>query len=112
MKYSANITEYDECISLVEWLKLNNIDFAHIHQEFYTKSWKQKMKAKKMGVQAGIPDYMVVYRGKLIFIEMKRRGGKISVFQKHWLGVLGKIKNVEAVVCFSAEEAINYLKSI
>jgi hypothetical protein len=37
---------------------------------------------KQRGVRSGIPDVLVVYRGKPIFIELKSRAGKASTEQK------------------------------
>lgn len=37
---------------------------------------------KRQGLKPGIPDVLVVYQGRAIFIEMKRPGGRLSPAQK------------------------------
>jgi hypothetical protein len=37
---------------------------------------------KQRGVKPGVPDILVLYRGKLIAIELKSRGGKCSAPQR------------------------------
>ena len=37
---------------------------------------------KAMGVKAGVPDIIVVYRGRMIAIELKAAGGSLSPAQK------------------------------
>lgn len=105
-------TEHEECVVLVEYLKLKNIKHTHINNEMWTNSWKQKMKAKKEGVSRGFPDYLILLPGKLLFIEMKRvKGGKVSPQQKEWIEELNKIgSNVEAIVCKGADIAIDEIE--
>ena len=107
-------TEYEECVAFVEYLKLKNLLFTHIAQETYTKSWNQKRKNKAMGVRKGFPDYVIVVKNKLIFIEMKRKkGGVVSDEQAGWQNALKNISpNVYAEICYGADEAINFVEYI
>ena len=109
MNLITNPPEYEECLALVSYLQYLNIPFAHIHQEWWTTSWKQKNRAKALGVSPGVPDYMIVLPDKLLFIEMKRRkGGQVSEHQKKWIEILNNIDNknkIEAVVCKGFDEA-------
>jgi hypothetical protein len=106
-------TEYEEAIVLAEYLTLNNYKFTHLAQETYTPHWGVRMKNKRMGVKAGIPDYMIILpeRQGLLFIELKReKGGKLTPDQKSWIDALNGIPNVEAIVCYGSDSAIECLK--
>jgi len=60
--------------------------YSHVPNETYTTSWNQKKNNKKKGVRAGVPDYIIVIKGFVIFLEMKRiQGGVLSSDQKVWL---------------------------
>lgn len=104
--YNSTPLEEQECFALVEYMTLKNIKFSHIHQEMYTTSFKQKNKAKRLGVNPGVPDYLICFKDKLLFIEMKRKkGGSVSDAQRGWIEALGAIPNVQAVVCYGFDEA-------
>jgi len=114
-------TEYIECCLLVEYLNIKNIKHAHIHNEMYTKSWKQKLKAKKLGVSSGVPDYLIFAsaeqtiskKPEIIFIEMKRqKGGTLSANQKEWLELLSSHSSVHTKVCKGFEPAKEFLETI
>lgn len=52
----------------------------------------------------GVPDRIIIYNGKTIFVETKKpKGGKISNKQKYWLNEISKRK-VEAITIFTHEE--------
>ena len=105
-------TEHEECIALVQYLKIRGIKHTHINNEMFTNSWKQKNKAKAEGVSKGFPDYCIVIKNKLLFIEMKRvKGGVVSEEQKEWIEKLNGIgKEVEAIVCKGCGEAIDKIE--
>lgn len=116
-------TEEQECYTLSAWLRARDIKHTHIPNETYTTSWNQKRKNRLMGVNRGVPDYMIfideeqsaVNRAILIFVEMKRRkGSAISDAQRAWLERLKKVKDVDSFLAYGAEEAIetvsNFLK--
>lgn len=107
-------TEHQECAAFVQYLNLKNIKHTHINNEMWTKSWKQKMKAKVEGVSRGVPDYLILLKDKVVFIEMKRiKGGVVSSEQKEWIDELNKIGgNVKANICYGADQAINYIESL
>lgn len=42
--------------------------------------------AKMMGLQAGVFDLIILRHGKAYFIELKRRGGRLSGEQQNWWG--------------------------
>ena len=105
--------EQDECIILVEWLELLGdeiLEFSHTAQETYTKSWRQKTKNKKMGVRPGVPDYIVVTKKAVLFIEMKRKkGGRVTEAQERWLEAIHKAGG-EARICYGFDDAKKFIE--
>jgi len=118
-------TESEEQIALADWLRLNNYLFYKSPSETYTTSWSQKRKNKAEWVTKGFPDITIVLkRRSLLFIELKKQGNilnngkrwvsswKVSEEQKKWIETLSRVDNIEACVCYGAEEAINLIKKI
>jgi len=80
----------------------------------------QRITAKKMGVIAGLPDWMVVDSGRAGFIELKPRGfkartaktGTYTVHERRQLDVHAALKRAGAWVeiCESLEEVIDVLR--
>jgi len=106
-------TEYEEACLLANYLDIRGFKYTHIANETFTPHWGVKMKNKKQGVKKGIPDYLIIVKDNLIFIELKRiKGGTISVEQKSWIEALNLCKNVSAFVARGAEEAINIIMNI
>lgn len=105
-------TEYQEQVVFVQWLRLNNIPHFRVPNETYTKSYKQKATNKALGVSAGVCDlFVIVPHSCLIGIEMKRKKKSIvSPAQHGWIETLNTVPNVEAFVCFGAEEAIKIIQ--
>jgi hypothetical protein len=100
------LTEQQEQELLVEWLETRGYKFSALPLSTYTKSWAIKMRNKKMGVRAGVPDLMVIVKNQLIFIEMKREKRSVtSDFQKDWIEALNKCNGVGAFVCKGFDEA-------
>lgn len=123
-----NPYEDQEQEAFVQWLQLKGYPHFRVPNETYTKSHKQRIKNKKLGVSSGIPDLAVVvpdvwyvygenvppntYTSRLVFIEMKRKkGGVTSVNQKKWIKTLNKA-GVETVVCKGCDAAIEFIESI
>ena len=107
-------TEFEECLALVDYLNVHRLKFTHIHNEMYTKSWKQKVKAQQFGVSAGVPDYLIIIpkekcnlgKAIMVFIEMKRtKNYKISQVQKDWIAAVNQIQNVGGFICKGYDEA-------
>lgn len=66
--------------------------FSHIPQETFTKHWAVKNKNKAMGVRPGVPDMLIVFVDRILFLELKRlKGGVVSPDQKHWIDSINKI---------------------
>jgi hypothetical protein len=117
MKAAANTTPIEdlECYAFVkklEELKDNGkvILFSHIPNETYTRSWKVRNNNKAKGVRKGIPDYCIVTKSQLLFVEMKRtQGGVLSVDQLAWIEALNDV-GVKARVCYGSTEAIEFVE--
>lgn len=134
----ANIVpeEYDEQVAFVQWLNIKGYPCFHVPNSTYTKSFKQKIKNKKLGVSSGVPDLAVVVPNtgtrrvyvetldgddsadydqpisRLVFIEMKRRkGGVTSTNQKKWIKTLNEA-GIQTVVCKGCDAAIEFIESI
>lgn len=96
-------TEYEECVTLAEYLELLKnqgkiICYSHIPNETFTKSWAVKVKNKKQGVHKGVPDYLIVTKDTVLFIEMKRTDkSKTSPEQVKWLSALKDKKTASGV---------------
>lgn len=106
------LTEEQEQCLLVDWLELKKYKFSALPLSTYTKSWAIKMRNKKMGVRAGVPDMMIIINDKLVFIEMKRtKGGVVSEEQKEWIDSLSKC-GINARVCKGFDEAKKFIESI
>lgn len=105
-------TEHEEQITFVQWLDLKRLKYWHTPNSTFTKSWKQKMMNKAMGVQAGIPDLFVTVNHRVVGIEMKRqKKGVLSSSQKEWIARLNE-HGIETRVCKGASEAIAFVEEI
>jgi ribosomal protein L39E len=103
-------TENDEAKALATMLRYKGYLFSHIVNESQTKQWGAIQRAKAMGKNPGVPDYIVIKGNELIFVELKRtRGGRVSPEQLVWIGALKQIKKVRAAICRGADEAIKFI---
>lgn len=70
------------------------------------------VKLKKEGVKSGVPDLFIpVIRSNYggMFLEMKRKGGKLSDVQRFWLDQLEE-EGYRVKVAFSVDEAIKAIE--
>lgn len=85
------LSEYQICVQLVAYLDIlvmqrKVLIYSHIPNSTYTKSWAVKMRNKKLGLQAGLFDYIIVLPDGVLFLEMKtEHKGVVSPAQKVWL---------------------------
>lgn len=101
-----------EQIHFVQWLDGEGIPYWHTNNEMWTKSWKQKNRAKEMGVKSGIPDLFLAFDGKLVGIEMKRtKGGVVSENQKYW-GTILEAAGIPCFVCRGCDHAIQTVEEL
>ncbi len=108
---------------LANYLRANNYLFYKSPSETYTTSWKQKRKNKLEGVTKWFPDTTIILKNKaLLFIELKRQKRKlknwklwkspsvVSEEQKEWIKKLNEIPNIQAEICYWADEAIKLIE--
>lgn len=105
-------SEHAEAVALAGYLlmlqRMGKIQlYSHLPHETYTTSWAAKRKNTSEGVKSGVPDYIVITKDKVLFIELKReKGGVVSEEQKLWISNL-EGKTTVASVCkgFEASKA-------
>ena len=113
--------------AFAEWLEWQGLKHTAIVNETYTKSWKQKLKNKRAGLNPGLSDMLVLIRpseskdgeGYTLYIEMKRqKGGVQSADQKEWERELNglNVPNIQYYLCKGCDEAVkvvsHYLKTV
>jgi hypothetical protein len=100
-----NNEEYNEQKLVVQYLELKKVKFTAIPNSTYTQSWGQKSMNKAMGVRAGLPDMFLIIKNQPLFLEMKKKkGGKLSEYQKSWYEAINKA-GIPCYVCNGFEEA-------
>lgn len=104
-KKSVRKNEEDELtMQVVEYLELLQMQgkvvlFSHIPQETYTKSWATKRKNTKMGVRSGVPDMLILFEDKVLFLELKKAvGGVVSDAQDMWIKSLNDVSDDGVVI--------------
>lgn len=122
-------TEDQEAEQLANWLRSNNYNFTHIWNESWQRGTKNIIimmaKKKKLWVSKWFPDYCIILkRWALLFIELKRQKkvlkswklwaspSVISNEQIEWLKSLNIVSNVQAELCYWAEESINLINRL
>jgi len=120
--------EDQEAKVLSSWMKAKGIVHTHIANERWT-TVQHKVKLKSMGLSKGFPDYMIIVptktQGKCtVFIELKRqrrilKNGKLGKSpsdvkeeQIEWVAKLNECESTEAVICFGAQESIEYIEEL
>lgn len=122
------LKEEQEWEILKNWLEANNYKFTHIANEIWIagRIWMLVNKKKiKQGLKKWFPDYFIkLKRNSALFIELKRKRkilkswklwsspSKVSEEQKKWISELNNIPNVQAEVCYWADEAIELIESL
>lgn len=83
------------------------IEYTHTANETWDPGWKQKARNKTMGVRSGIPDFIIVFKKSVLFLELKRPdGGVISPTQKKWISALQWVGgNVTVRVAYGFDQA-------
>lgn len=104
------LSEYQEGKIFVAWLRKKGLLFSHLPLNTWTGSYKQLAKNKASGVCKGVPDYVIVLKDKILFVELKKsKGGKISKEQRAWLLALSNA-GAHTSVCRGAKEAIQFVE--
>lgn len=114
-KLSIILSEDQEAANLAEWLfwqqHLGTVElYSHIPHETYTTSWRAKRKNKVLGVNPGVPDYVIITPTAVLFVELKRvKNSTTSIEQEEWVKRLsGKV--TDATVAKGFEEAKRFIE--
>lgn len=122
-------TEKEDHKALVQWLNIHPIlkDFflhipnggTRVHKTIMSKSGKkytyspEGVELKRMGVRAGVSDFLIAYPTKRyhgLWIELKPKiGGKLSPDQKLWLDRMNNI-GFKAIESHGFDEAVYQIK--
>lgn len=62
-----------------------------------------------MGVRPGVPDFLIIKAGRILFVEMKRAArAKVSLEQHLWINAISTCNDAHAVVCYGYLDAKDY----
>lgn len=109
-------TEHAEQVALFQWVDLNIKTYPQLENIFAIPNGGNRnaitgAMLKREGVRPGLPDIALMHSSNDchgLFIELKRRGGKVSPAQSVWIDRLNQAGYL-AVVCYSANEAIDVI---
>lgn len=106
-----NLTEHQIQCAVVDFCALKGIPIFAIPNGGFRHITTAK-KLQREGVKSGVPDLFIpIIQGKIggMFLEMKRKGGKLSDVQKFWLNQLEE-EGYRVKVAFSVDEAIKAIE--
>lgn len=106
------MTEHQEQSLLMKWAELQSKTIPDLGMLFAIPNGGARTAVtgamlKREGVKKGIPDLLLACPRRAcggLFIEMKKKGGKVSQEQREWLAKF-IMQGYQAEVCYSAEEA-------
>lgn len=104
-------TEHQIQCAVVDFCALKGIPIFAIPNGGFRHITTAK-KLQREGVKSGVPDLFVpIIQGKIggMFLEMKRKGGKLSDVQRFWLNQLEE-EGYRVKVAFSVDEAIKAIE--
>lgn len=104
-------SEFEEQAAFIEYCDHLRIPVFAIPNG-YNKTPASRVKAKREGLRAGVPDLFIPVPTKKhhgLFIEMKYGRGRTSAEQQAWIDLLN-VNGYAAVVCYSCDKAIAALK--
>jgi len=112
MRNGLKTTEAQEQAAVIEWAawmakRIPELRLLYHVPNGGSRNIIEARNLKAQGVKAGVPDLVLpVARGKYhgLYIELKRKGGRVSDSQKQWLAAL-RGQGYAAVVCYGAEDA-------
>jgi hypothetical protein len=92
------------------------LNFSHIPNESSIRNPGYYNKMQAMGKRKGVPDYIIVTKTNIVFVELKRRKnakGKspsnVSDDQLIWIENLQSV-GAKCAICYGCDDAINFLK--
>jgi hypothetical protein len=103
--------EREEAATLVAWLRLRGLPFHHSPNETGSDPYARRraVRMKREGTSPGFPDYTVVTKSGVIYIELKRtKGSSTSPEQRAWIEALNQAGS-PAYIARGAEEAIDII---
>jgi hypothetical protein len=109
VKRTTEPTEDQEQIALMHWARLTPIcrDYLIHIPNGGSRNVLEAKKFKAMGVKAGVSDLFLAYPSNRyggLWIELKRKGGKLTEPQRHWLSCMNNL-GYKACVCYGWGEA-------
>lgn len=75
------------------------------------RNLREASKFKSMGVIAGVPDLLLINKGKLYGIELKTEDGVLSKVQKE-LHKVWELNGIEVLVTYGLKESIDEITKI
>lgn len=108
-------TEAQEAATLVAYLRVKGFKFWHTPNETGSsdEARRRAIRIKREGGSKGFPDYGIIIGSSLLFVELKRvKGSKTSPEQLAWIQALNEISNVEAIIAYGAQDAIEFINKL
>lgn len=108
-------SEDEEQIEFIRYLDTRSeLKYSAIPNNTYSPHMSVKVKNKKLGLRAGLPDLLVAIPDVgIAFVEMKRiKGGVVSEVQKEWIEWLNRCPGTEARVCKGWREAVAFIEEL
>lgn len=91
--------------------------FSHIPNETSIKNMAYLSKMKSMGKRKGVPDFIIVIKKKIFFIEMKRQKNEngtsastVSPEQVKWIEKLNEA-GAYGYIAYGCNDAISYVEA-
>ena len=108
--------ESDIQIDVVNWLKSKQSDyrmrFFSIPNEGQRKVWFLN-KLVRMGLKSGVPDLVIEFpQGRMVYLEIKAKKGKLSETQQNWLKVSNVFKTPHYIIKGSLDANLSLLEGV
>ena len=109
------MSEYTEQVTFAAYLAIlmrqgKIVLYTSIPNSTWTPSWSVKVKNKKMGLNPGFPDILIVLEDRVICIEMKVGKNKVSPDQQRWVTALNQA-GIDTYTAYGYEEAKKIIDS-
>ena len=107
----SQATEFEVHCAIADTFRVShNKGWRLIHipnGEYRTHTTARKL--KRMGVSPGAPDLILIGPGRVCWLELKTKYGRLTDVQKEFLGYLASV-GADVAVAFGYEEAIEWMK--
>ena len=102
-------SEHIEQAQVCKYLEFLKIDFFSVPNGFFLKDrstfFQIIIKMKQEGLKKGVPDLVVLFPHKILFLEMKTTKGTLSKYQKNWFNIIKNYKYASVECAKGFEEA-------